>query len=140
MAEFSRNRLFNSQNPYQGKEKKVLCVCSAGLLRSPTAAHVLAENYGYNTRAAGMDVDHALIPVDVVLLHWADEIVCMSEHQRNQIHVIMDKFAKKNAHLGIDLHETPILVLDVPDMYARMDPELQGIIHKAYAEATLDGQ
>ena len=47
------NRLGNSRNIYQGKDKRVLCVCSAGLLRSPTAANVLHKEFGYNTRACG---------------------------------------------------------------------------------------
>lgn len=77
------NRKWNSKNPYQGKYKRVLCVCSAGLLRSPTVAWVLSnEPYNFNTRAAGLDVGHALIPVDDVLLEWADEIVCMDEYQQ----------------------------------------------------------
>ena len=43
------NRLANTQNKYQGKYKKVLCVCSAGLLRSPTAALVLSqEPFNFN--------------------------------------------------------------------------------------------
>jgi len=60
-----RNRIHNSSNPYQGKFKRVLCVCSAGLLRSPTTAFVLSqEPYNYNTRAAGIVDDYALVPVD----------------------------------------------------------------------------
>lgn len=80
------NRKHNSHNPYQGKYKRVLCVCSAGLLRSPTTAWVLSqEPYNFNTRAAGIDVGHALIPVDDVLIDWADEIVCMDEYQQKQL-------------------------------------------------------
>ena len=80
------NRKYNSKNPYQGKYKRVLCVCSAGLLRSPTAAWVLSnEPYGFNTRAAGIDAGHALIPVDDVLIEWADEIVCMDIYQQKQL-------------------------------------------------------
>ncbi len=76
------NRKYNSKNPYQGKYKRVLCVCSAGLLRSPTLAWLLSnEPYNYNTRAAGMEAGHALIPVDDVLIEWADEIICMDEYQ-----------------------------------------------------------
>ena len=42
-------------NPYQGDYHKVLCVCSAGCLRSPTAAVVLAqEPFNFNTRSAGV--------------------------------------------------------------------------------------
>ena len=138
MAEFSHNRLFNSNNPYQGENKKVLCVCSAGLLRSPTTAHVLTKEFGYNTRAAGIDAGHALIPVDVVLLHWADEIVCMDENQKLAIIAEMDKFEGKNAHLNINLHETPIYVLNVPDMFARMDDKLQSIILDNYMDVHPD--
>ena len=80
------NRIHNSGNPYQGKYKRVLCVCSAGLLRSPTAAFVFANDpFGFNTRAAGIDTGHALIPVDDVLLAWADEIVCMDEYQQKTL-------------------------------------------------------
>ena len=41
-------------NEYQGDYKRVLTVCSANMLRSPTIAHVLsAEPYNFNTRSAG---------------------------------------------------------------------------------------
>ena len=93
------NRKYNSKNPYQGKYKRVLCVCSAGLLRSPTVAWVLSnEPYNYNTRAAGIDVGHALIPVDDVLINWADEIVCMDERQEE---VLRSKTEKKIWNLQI---------------------------------------
>lgn len=86
MSDFIMNRLANSSNIYQGKFKRVLCVCSAGLLRSPTAAFVLSqEPYNYNTRAAGLIKEFALVPVDEVLIRWADEIVCMSNEQAEQL-------------------------------------------------------
>jgi len=75
----NRNRLANVNNPYQdyGRYKRVLCVCSAGLLRSPTIAYVLSqEPYNCNTRAAGISEEYALIKVDDALVEWADEIVC----------------------------------------------------------------
>ena len=54
-ADFLMNRIANSTNPFQKDYKRVLCVCSAGLLRSPTAAYVLSQApYNYNTRAAGL--------------------------------------------------------------------------------------
>ena len=50
----SFNRLHNVRNPNQGPAKRVLCLCSAVLLRSPTVAWVLGKApYDYNTRAAG---------------------------------------------------------------------------------------
>lgn len=94
-----RNRIHNSGNPYQGKYKRVLCVCSAGLLRSPTAAFVLSnEPFNFNTRAAGINADFALIPVDDVLIAWADEIVCMDEYQQK---VLQDKTTKPVHNLRI---------------------------------------
>ncbi len=72
---FLMNRLGNCNNSYQGEAKRVLCVCSAGLLRSPTAAFVLSNSpWNYNTRAAGLTPQFALIPVDKVLLTWSQEI------------------------------------------------------------------
>lgn len=82
MTDFTMNRLDNARNEFQGEYKRVLCVCSAGLLRSPTTAVVLSsEPYNFNTRAAGLVREFALVPVDKVLLFWADEIVCMTADQ-----------------------------------------------------------
>ena len=95
----SQNRMWNCKNPYQGKYKKVLCVCSAGLLRSPTVAWVLSnEPFSFNTRAVGIDEGHALIPIDPVLIEWADEIVCMDVVQ--QI-TLKEKTTKPVHSLGI---------------------------------------
>ena len=107
------NRLHNAKNPWQGEAKKVLCVCSAGLLRSPTAANVLHRAFGFNTRSAGLEHDFALIPVDDVLLHWADAVVCMNEQQRIEILSKTDK---------------PVFNLDIEDSFSFMDNELQEMI------------
>ncbi len=116
------NRLANATNPYQGNEKRVLTVCSAGILRSPTAAVVLAgEPYGYNTRAAGVTEEYALIVVDDVLLHWAHEVVCME-----QAH--MDYLIDKFPGLPVSL----FVVLNIPDDYRRMDSDLIELIRQRY--------
>ncbi len=120
------NRLHNITNPYQGKAKKVLCLCSAGLLRSPTTAIVLQREWGYNTRAAGLDIDHALIPVDYVMLSWADEIVVMEQRQRVQVE-------EMGARHGVAIAR--VIVLDVPDMYSYMHVDLQHLISVIYAES-----
>ena len=118
----SYNRAYNSHNPNQGPARRVLCLCSAGLLRSPTAAVVLQREFGYNTRAAGTEIDFALIPYDDVLLEWADEIVCMTTHQANAVKVSGTT--------------KPIYTLDVPDRYGYMDKTLQKLILEAYSEVT----
>jgi predicted protein tyrosine phosphatase len=120
------NRIFNAQNPYQGAFKKVLCVCSAGLLRSPTAAVVLAaEPFNFNTPCAGIEDSYALIPVDEVLLTWADEIVCMTKQHVTMLQDKMDEVKVLR----------PIKLLSIPDNYAYRDPELMRLIKKAYEEA-----
>jgi predicted protein tyrosine phosphatase len=114
------NRLANCGNKYQGEYKRVLCVCSAGLLRSPTAAFVLSqEPYNFNTRAAGLTKEFALIPVDKVLLEWADEIVCMSQKQATEIKNLLEE-------------PKPIVVLNIPDDFRYRDPELIKLIRDAY--------
>lgn len=75
MIKGKRNQLSNVGNQFQTKTKKVLCVCSAGLLRSPTLANVLHKEFGFNTRAVGCDKEFALIPISQALIWWADEIV-----------------------------------------------------------------
>ncbi len=52
----------------------MLFVCTAGLLRSPTAAVVGAQKYGWNTRSCGSST-LALIPLSVNLIEWANHIV-----------------------------------------------------------------
>lgn len=118
------NRLGNCMNPYQGDNKRVLCVCSAGLLRSPTAAFVLSqEPYNYNTRAAGITKEYALVVVDDVLITWADEIVCMNAGQQKQL-MSKVKALKRN---------TPVIDLDIPDSFAYRDPELIKLIKEKYS-------
>ena len=69
------NQLQNSRNYFQGGDHRVLTVCSAGLLRSPTMANVLHREFGYNTRSCGTYEDFALNPISTALLYWAKEVV-----------------------------------------------------------------
>lgn len=120
----SYNRLANCKNPYQGEFKKVLCVCSAGLLRSPTTAVVLSKApYNYNTRAAGLSEEYALIPVDDVLLEWCDEVVCM---QPNQAKELRERTTK------------PVICLDIEDKYSYRHPALIKEIKDKYKKLTKD--
>lgn len=114
------NRLANCKNEFQGSAKRVLCVCSAGLLRSPTAAVVLSSApFNYNTRAAGCEEEFALIPVDEVLLAWADVIVCMSKTHKEKL----KKLTKKKIHN-----------LDIADCYEYRDEELMAILKKKFTK------
>lgn len=64
-------------NQYQGHYTRLLFVCSAGMLRSPTAAEV-AIKLGYNARSCG-SAEYALIPISCNLIHWASKIFFMEE-------------------------------------------------------------
>lgn len=119
-------------NEYQGSYKKVLCVCSAGILRSPTIAHILsAEPYNFNTRIAGC-ASYALTPVTEDLLQWADEIVCAdTEHAiyiRNRL-----------MELGVNV-DPKIINLKIEDIYEYRNPELVRLIHHHYTKATHFGE
>lgn len=115
------NRLGNATNPYQGRYRRVLCVCSAGLLRSPSAALVLAQApFNFNTRAAGLSTEYALIPVDDVLLRWADEIVCMTSEQAQKLNEM--NTGKR------------VICLDIPDSYEYRNPGLLNLIKERYTE------
>lgn len=115
------NRMRNARNPHQGPNRKVLCVCSAGLLRSPTTAAILSRPpWNFNTRAAGLSNDYALIPVDPVLLSWADDVVVMEPWMAEQLRPEMEKHARS----------TPVHVLDIPDNYGYMDDKLVMMIRE----------
>lgn len=122
-----RNRLANVKNEFQGPAKRVLCVCSAGMLRSPTAAWVLSNPpFNFNTRSVGTSQEFALIPVDEVHIKWADEIVVMS---REQADVIWDIFPE---------NVKPLIVLDIPDNFSFRDPKLVEIMTEIFLEEFKD--
>ena len=99
-------------NPYQGTHKKVLFVCSAGILRSATAARMYAHRY--NTRCAGTGLEYALVPLSERLMDWADEIVFV--HQWNY----------DNAAFSFNLtpYKDYITVLNIPDQHEHMAEDL----------------
>lgn len=101
-------------NPFQGKDKRVVFVCSMGILRSATGARLYAHKY--NTRTAGSYYD-ALIPVTGLLLNWADEVVFVNKENYNNV------IAQLN-EADIEELSHKFKVLDIPDKYEHMHPEL----------------
>lgn len=125
MSEF--NRFHNVSNPYQGKAKKVLCVCSAGLLRSPTLAYLLSQDpWNYNTRAVGTDVGHALIPVELIHLVWADLIICMNGEQERFL-----KEMKKSSKWKV---RAKIMCINVPDAFGYRESSLIDLLKERIKE------
>lgn len=106
-------------NPYQGEDKKVLFVCSMGVLRSATGARVYARKY--NTRCAGT-LKEALIPLTQLLIDWADLIVWVNKQNYQSACFKFDEqcFVYKSK------------ILDIPDKYHHMHPSLVGAFKKQF--------
>ncbi|MCI0413984.1 phosphotyrosine protein phosphatase [bacterium] len=98
---------------------KVLFVCNANKLRSPTAERIFRERPGLEVKSAGVDED-ATVTVNRETLEWADLIFVMEKRQRNVIHKkFKDIYEKK-----------PIVCLYIPDVYDLMQPELIELLMK----------
>ena len=114
-------------NMHQGDYKRVLTVCSANMLRSPTMAHVLSSfPYNFNTRSAGTAA-FALIPVTDELLFWADEIVCADT---DHTIIIRDKLMELNL-------DKVLINLQIPDQYEYRDHELIKLIRERYEQRSI---
>ena len=108
-------------NPYQGNDPRVLFVCSAGLLRSPTCAKVAAEQ-GFNTRSCGSH-SYALIPISANLVAWADHIVFVNEENVGEAIYTFEDYP----HILNSLEKKSV-IWDLPDVYEYNDPKLVSLI------------
>jgi predicted protein tyrosine phosphatase len=128
----SLNQLANVKNSYQGNYPRVLFLCSAGLLRSATAAHMFsAAPYQWNTRTAGTNAEYALNVVSEALLYWADHIICMEmEHLRNTEKLIGIEL--------VDLYRHKISTLAIPDIYPYRHPELIALLEQPVRALNID--
>ena len=97
--------------------KKLLFVCSENRLRSPTGEAVFSEHEGVEAIGAGTNSD-AETPISGDLIEWADIILVMEKSHRN-------KYQKKYRDL---LKDKRLVVLDIPDSYECMQPELTQIL------------
>lgn len=113
------------KNPYQGKDKKVVFVCSMGILRSATGARLYAHKY--NTRTAGTWSD-ALVPLTPILMAWADELVFVSKSNYDSV---MDAIEDNEIRNEI---KDKSLYLDIPDKYPHMHPELVRAFKEQYED------
>ncbi len=93
--------------------KKLLFVCSENRLRSPTAEAVFSEYDGVEAIGAGTNAD-AATPVSGDLIEWADVILVMEYVHKQKIN---NKFSAL-------LRDKRLVVLDIPDHYFYMQPEL----------------
>jgi predicted protein tyrosine phosphatase len=101
---------------------RALFVCSQNRLRSPTAEQVFAQFPELECESAGTDLA-ACVPLDSELIAWADVIFAMERSHRNRI------IKKFKSHLN----GKRLVVLDIPDEYEFMDPELIRILQRKVA-------
>ena len=91
----------------------VLFVCSMNKWRSPTGEKIFAKTPGLSVRSAGT-VRGSKRTLSVNDMRWADVILVMEEKHKARIQArFRDEVRFKRLH-----------VLDIPDEYCYMDPEL----------------
>jgi len=96
---------------------RLLFVCSENRLRSPTAAAVFSKYNGIEAVSAGTNSDAETV-VSGDLIEWADAILVMEKTHKNRI-------SKRFREL---LKDKKLAVLDIPDKYEFMQPELVKIL------------
>lgn len=94
-------------------DRNLLFLCSRNKLRSPTAEAVFRGRPGIETDSAGLspDAEVMLLPEQI---EWADLILVMEKVHRTRL----------NRKFGNHLAGKRVVVLEIPDHYAFMDPEL----------------
>lgn len=98
---------------------RLLFVCSRNQWRSPTAEAVYQNDPRVEVSSAGVSAS-ARRRVTEKLLRWADLVLVMEhEHKRR----LREQFPDL-------IHELRIEVLDIPDDYAFMHPELVTLIRE----------
>jgi len=104
---------------------KVLFVCTANKLRSPTAEDLFKDLAGFEVLSAGTDAG-APRPLTKELVASADLIFAMETHHRERIR---KKYKQRPA-------DNRIITLHIPDEYERGDPVLIALL-KERAEPRL---
>jgi predicted protein tyrosine phosphatase len=98
--------------------EQLLFVCRRNRWRSPTAEKVYARDPRFQVRSAGLSASavRRLTARDVT---WAARVFVMEAEHRAQL---------RAAFRG-ELGARPVHVLEIPDEYGFMDPELIDLIH-----------
>jgi predicted protein tyrosine phosphatase len=103
-----------NMNRTSGPERRnVLFVCSRNQWRSPTAERVFKRHPLMSTRSAGTS-PNARRTISEDDLRWADVVMVMENKHRDRIAAAFPRLVER----------LPIHVLDIPDEYRYMDPEL----------------
>ena len=98
----------------------LLFICSRNQWRSPTAERLWFKREGINARSAGT-AKSARRRVTQADVQWADAVFAMEEKHKERL----------QAEFRQDLRHLDLFVLDIPDDYGFMDPELVTLIEEA---------
>jgi len=101
----------------------LLFICSKNQWRSPTAESLFKAIQLYEARSAGTEPG-ARIKVSEKLILWADVIFVMEKKHKVRL--------QENFPYGLE--DKPLHVLDIPDDYQFMDPELVEMLRVALVE------
>ena len=92
---------------------KLLFVCSKNQWRSPTAEQIWRKDARFDVRSGGTSRG-ARRSVNAADIAWCDVVFVMEEKHKKHLH----------AHFQRELATKSLYVLDIPDEYQYMDPEL----------------
>jgi len=94
-------------------KRNVLFVCSRNQWRSPTAEQIFRKHPHLNARSGGTSpkAKHTVNESDIA---WADVVMVMEPKHKSRL----------LADFSEALRYKPLHVLDIPDEYQYMDPEL----------------
>ena len=101
----------------------VLFVCSRNQWRSPTGEQVWRRHPQVNARSAGTSTGARRV-VSAADLAWADVVLVMEDKHKSRLLA---------GHRALLQHKT-LHVLDIPDDYRYMDPELVALLGDPVAE------
>jgi len=92
---------------------RILFVCSMNQWRSPTAEKVYADKPLVQTRSVGTR-KNSKKPANSIDLKWADIVITMEQKHKQRL----------MAEFPGEMRYKEVHVLDIPDEYKYMDPEL----------------
>lgn len=102
------------------KRLNVLFVCSRNQWRGPTAEQVWRRHPLLNVRSGGTSPSarHTVSEGDI---EWADVVIVMEQKHKSRL---VAEFTRL-------LDNKPVHVLDIPDEYQYMDPELVELLERS---------
>lgn len=100
---------------------KALFVCGKARMRSPTAADLARDKWGIETDFAGLsnDADEKL---SLEQVEWAEVIFVMERRQRTRL----------TSLFSAALAGKKVIVLNVPDRFGYMEPELVTLLEERF--------